>query len=74
MVMRMSDDYVRTTILLRRDLHQKIKRSGRSLSDVINERLAADEGPLEAVLALFGSTKDRPLTTDDLRDHEDHHP
>lgn len=60
-----SDAFVRTTVSLREDLYQRLKRRG-SISDALNEILARE---FQRDHRLFGSLKG--IGTDDLRDHED---
>ena len=61
-----SPSYVRTTIALREDLYQKLKRRGGSLSDEVNDILARE---FVKDHALFGSAK--RTRRDDIRDHAD---
>lgn len=58
--------YVRTTVSIREDIYQRLKRSGVPLSKAINEALAKR---FKRNNSLFG--KYPGLGTDDLRDHED---
>lgn len=58
--------FVRTTISLREDIYHRLKRSGRSLSDEVNDILARE---LKKDHSMFGSTK--RLSRDDVRDHRD---
>lgn len=58
--------YVRTTVSLREDLYQRLKRDDRPLSESINELLARS---FERDHSLFGTAPTSPR--DDIRDHED---
>lgn len=58
--------FVRTTISLREDIYQRLKRSGRSLSDEVNDRLAE---AFQRDHALFGTAK--RSRRDDVRDRTD---
>lgn len=58
--------YVRTTISLREDIYQKLKRRGGNLSDQVNEILAKE---FKKDHSMFGSSKKMRL--DDVRDHID---
>lgn len=58
--------YVRTTISLREDVYQKLKRRGRPLSEEVNAILARE---FKKDHSMFGSTK--RLSRDDVRDHRD---
>ena len=55
--------YVRTTISLREDIYQKLKRTGRSLSDEVNEILARE---FTRDHSLFGTAK--RVSRHDVRD------
>lgn len=59
--------FVRTTVSLREDLYQQLRRSPKGISETLNEILAR---AFERDHSLFG-TAPRGLSTDDLRDHED---
>lgn len=58
--------YVRTTVSLREDLYQRLKRQELSLSDAINDVLARS---LERDHRLFDSAP--PSSREDIRDHDD---
>ncbi|HLE97582.1 MAG TPA: hypothetical protein VI997_09455 [Candidatus Thermoplasmatota archaeon] len=58
--------FVRTTVLLREDLYQRLKRQG-PISDALNKILARE---FRRDHRMFGSSP--RLSRDDLRDHEDH--
>lgn len=58
--------YVRTTISLREDIYQKLKRRGGNLSDQVNEILARE---FKKDHSLYGTMKKMRL--DDVRDHRD---
>lgn len=57
---------VRTTISLREDIYQKLKRRGGNLSDQVNEILSRE---FKRDHSMFGSLKRVKL--DDVRDHRD---
>ncbi len=58
--------YVRTTVSLREDYYQRLKRTGRPLSEVINEILAER---YKRDHSLFGTADFG--SRDDIRDHKD---
>ena len=58
--------FVRTTISLREDLYQRLKRGGRSLSDEVNDILARE---FARDHSLFGTAKRVART--DIRDRND---
>jgi len=58
--------FVRTTIALREDIYQRLKRSGRSLSDEVNEILARE---FTRDHSLFGTAKRSSRA--DVRDRSD---
>ena len=57
---------VRTTVAIREDLYQRIKRTGRPISDVVNELLAKE---FKRDHSMFGTAK--ASRRDDVRDHAD---
>lgn len=57
---------VRTTVSLREDIYQRLKRSGRPISDVVNEILAKE---FRRDHSMFGTMK--RVRLDDVRDHKD---
>lgn len=59
--------YVRTTVLLREDFYEKLKREGGTLSGQINALL--EKRFHRKRRSLFGTT--RRTSLDDLRDHHD---
>jgi hypothetical protein len=61
-----SASFVRTTIALREDIYQKLKRRGGSLSDEVNDILARE---FVRDHSLFGSAK--RVRRDDVRDRSD---
>ena len=61
-----AEHYVRTTISLREDIYQRLKRRGGNLSDQVNEILARE---FKKDHSMFGTAK--PSRRDDLRDHLD---
>lgn len=58
--------FVRTTVTLREDIYQRLKRSGRSLSDEVNDILARE---FARDHSLFGSAK--RVHRGDIRDRQD---
>jgi hypothetical protein len=58
--------YVRTTVSIREDMYQQLKRSGRGLSEALNEILVERFHVKETGFGRFPG-----LDTADLRDHED---
>lgn len=58
--------FVRTTVSLREDIYQRLKRSGRNISDEVNDILARE---FARDHSLFGSAK--KSRRDDVRDHVD---
>ena len=58
--------YVRTTIALREDIYQRLKRTGRSLSDEVNEILARE---FTRDHSQFGTAK--RVSRQDVRDRND---
>lgn len=58
--------FVRTTIALREDIYQRLKRSGRPLSDEVNDILARE---FKRDHSLFGTAKRSSRA--DIRDHID---
>lgn len=58
--------FVRTTVSIREDYYQKLKRRGGNLSDQVNEILAKE---FKKDHSMFGSSK--PSRRDDVRDHID---
>lgn len=58
---------IRTTIMLREDLYQKLKRDPRGMSESINEALEREYGRPKD---MFGSTP-KNLDFSDIRDHAD---
>jgi hypothetical protein len=58
--------YIRTTITLREDIYQKLKRRGGNLSEQVNEILARE---FKRDHSMFGTMK--RVRMDDVRDHKD---
>lgn len=58
--------YVRTTIALREDIYQKLKRRGRPLSEEVNAILARE---FKKDHSMFGTAK--RMSRNDVRDHID---
>lgn len=62
-----ASEKVRTTVMLREDLYQKLKRDPRGMSESINEALEHEYGHPKD---MFGSTP-KDLDFSDIRDHAD---
>ena len=58
--------YVRTTVSIREDIYQQLKRRGGSLSDQVNDILSRE---FKKDHSMFGTAK--PSRRDDVRDHSD---
>ena len=58
--------FVRTTIALREDIYQRLKRKGGSLSEAVNDILSRE---FARDHSMFGSTK--RVQRGDVRDHRD---
>lgn len=61
------DAYVRTTVAIREDLYQRIKRSGKGLSETVNDALARELPRPDARLV----GKYKWGSRDDIRDRKD---
>lgn len=62
-----ANPYVRTTISLREDVYEKLKRRGGTLSEQVNEILIRELGKRDH--SMFGTMK--RVRLDDVRDHRD---
>jgi len=69
-LMLMPGHYVRTTITLREDLYQKLRRSPKGISETVNEVLDEKFGRGGKWDAMFGSVPE--LTRKDIREARDH--